>query len=271
MHFCGKTIIAGMLGLLIQVSALANNDAQIQRYEQAKLRLSYEGSVGDLLQQLSQRLKVGFIAYDVDISRKVAIQNNTETPIKNIQEQINKQLSDTDVRFEKIGDRLFIAISAKGGQPLLKEQPKQEQFVGDIVFEGEQQASEQPKAETSSVAQSDAAAKVQRIFSIATNKDNLAAAKGKKSPQYKTVTKENLGLKNIRVTQLGTFLIFDSGVLAEKFSVNGNFEGLAQGENIIAILHQTTEAPAKIEVVDAQGKKLILEAHKAGSLKKGKK
>ena len=66
MNFWGKTAIATVLGLLVQSSAFANNDAQIQRYEQAKLRLSYEGSVGDLLQQLSQRLKVGFIALLTD-------------------------------------------------------------------------------------------------------------------------------------------------------------------------------------------------------------
>lgn len=71
MRFLGKTLIAGIVGLCIQTSTLANDDAQISRYEQAKLRLSYEGDVGNLLQQLSQRLKVGFIAYDVDTTRKV--------------------------------------------------------------------------------------------------------------------------------------------------------------------------------------------------------
>ncbi len=91
-----------------------------------------------------------------------------------------------------------------------------------------------------------------------------------KAPQYKTVTKDNIGLKNIRVTALGTFLVFDTSVDAAKLRVKGNFEDIAQGENIIAILHQNTEAPPKIEIEDSQGKKLILEAHKATSSKKSK-
>ncbi|MFA9499952.1 hypothetical protein ACERCG_05910 [Mannheimia sp. E30BD] len=260
MRLLSKALIAAMAGLFIHTSTLANDDAQISRYEQAKLRLSYEGDVGNLLQQLSQRLKVGFIAYDVDISREVSIQNSAETSIKSINEQIRKQLSDTDIRFEKIGERLFMVISAKGVEPLLKDLPQKEQFVGDIIFDKEQGIIEHT--------QTDSVAKVQNIFSIATNKESIAAAKNKKSPQYKTITKEDLGLKNIRVTPLGTFLIFDSQVEAEKLTVKGNFEALAQGENIIAILHQKSDAPSKIEVVNEQGKKLILEAYKVTSPKK---
>ncbi|AHG79198.1 hypothetical protein X875_5800 [Mannheimia varigena USDA-ARS-USMARC-1388] len=272
MRFFGKTLIMSMIGLFIQNSALANDDAQISRYEQAKLRLSYEGDVGNLLQQLSQRLKVGFIAYDIDTARKVSIQNTAETSIKKINEQIGQQLSNTDVRFEKIGERLFMVISAKNAEPLLKDLPQpKEQFVGDIIFDGEQAASESAQTEVSSTSQSDATTKVQHIFSTATDKENIVAAKNKKAPQYKTVTKENLGLKNIRVTPLGTFLIFDSQVEAGKLTVKGNFEELAQGENIIAILHQKSDAPAKIEVVNEQGKKLILEAHKVTPSKKSKK
>lgn len=162
-----------------------------------------------------------------------------------------------------------MVISAKNADPLLKElPPTKEQFVGDIIFDGEQTTA-QSTVNTGS--QSDSAAKVQNILSIATDKDNIAAAKNKKAPQYKTVTKENLGLKNIRVTPLGTFLIFDSQVDAEKFTVKGNFEELAQGENIVAILHQKSDAPARIEVTNEQGKKLILEVHKVTSSKKSKK
>lgn len=66
-------------------------------------------------------------------------------------------------------------------------------------------------------------------------------------------------------------MIFDSQVDAEKLTVKGNFEELAQGENIVAILHQQSDAPAKIEIANEQGKKLILEVHKVASSKKSKK
>ncbi|MDD0824456.1 hypothetical protein PTQ27_08270 [Mannheimia sp. AT1] len=257
MQFLRKAFIAAIVGLFIQGLALANSDTQISRYEQAKLRLSYEGDVGNLLQQLSQRLKVGFIAYDVDISRKVSIQNKAETTIKAINEQITSQLADADVRFENIGNRLFIIISAKDGEPLLQN-VSETQFVGDIVFEGEEAATTTPP-------------QLQNIFDIATDEALLAKAKDKKAPQYKITTKERLALKNIRVTALGTFLIFESDVDATKFTVKGKFEDMAQGENIVAILHQQGDAPSKIEIENAEGKKLVLEAQKAASSKTEKK
>lgn len=267
MRFLGKIGLVAMSGLLIHNAVLANTDAQITRYEQAKVRLSYEGSAGNLLQQLAQRLKVGFITYDVDISRKVTIQNESETSIKTINEQITKQLSDADVRFEKIGNRLFLIVSAKGSEPLIQELPKkEEQFVGDIVFDGEDTTSK-PAApsepNTVKEVEDKSTTRLQEIFNIATDKARLAEAKNKKAPQYKTVSKENLGLKNIRVTPLGTFLIFDNKVDASKLKVKGKFEDMAQGENIIALLHQNSDAPKKIEVENSAGKKLILEIHTA--------
>lgn len=267
MRFLGKIGVITLSSLLIHSVVLANTDAQITRYEQAKVRLSYEGSAGNLLQQLAQRLKVGFITYDVDISRKVTIQNESETSIKTINEQITKQLSDADVRFEKIGNRLFLIVSAKGSEPLIQElSKKEEQFVGDIVFDGEDTTSK-PAApsepNTVKEVEDKSTTRLQEIFNIATDKARLAEAKNKKAPQYKTVSKENLGLKNIRVTPLGTFLIFDNKVDVSKLKVKGKFEDMAQGENIIALLHQNSDAPKKIEVENSAGKKLILEIHTA--------
>ncbi|QLB19333.1 hypothetical protein [Mannheimia granulomatis] len=263
-----KSLIIGIAGLFMHTLAVANEEANITRYEQAKVRLSYEGSVGNLLQQLSQRLKVGFIAYDIDINRKVVIQNENETAIKMIQEQIENQLSDADIRFEKIGSRLFIVISAKGGEPLIKAPTQGEQFVGDIVFESSEEKTEIASNAPANNASSN---RLQEIFNIATDKASLAAVKNKKAPQYKTVSKENLGLKNIRVTPLGTFLIFESDIEAAKFKVTGQFEEMAQGENIVAILHQNSNPPAKIEIENEQGKKLILEVHAVQSKTQKKK
>lgn len=263
MRFLGKTLLVSMVGLWIHSVVLANTDTQITRYEQAKLRLSYEGTAGNLLQQLSQRLKVGFVAYDVDITRKISIQNQSETAIKTINEQISSQLSGADIRFENIGNRLFLMVSAKGAEPLLQnELKKEEQFVGDIVFESEDNSSNSASTTTnnSPVSQEKTTSTLlQEIFNIATDKTRLEAAKDKKSPQYRTVSKESLELKNIRVTPLGTFLIFDSKVEAAKLKVTGKFEDMAQGENIVAILHQNSNPPARIEILNEQGKKLMLE------------
>lgn len=269
MKWFKPSLLIGVIGYLTHTFAIANENTQITRYEQAKLRLVYEGNVGNLLQQLSQRLKIGFIAYDIDTNRKVSIQNERETSIKKINEQIESQLSDADVRFEKIGDRLFIAISAKGKAPLMQTTPSPQQFVGDIIFEGDK-----PEDSSPPTTQAESSAALQEIFNIATDKERLATLKDKKAPQYKTVSKENLGLKNIRVTPLGSFLVFESNVETEKFKVKGQFEKMAQGENIIAFLHQNSEPPKKIEIENSSGKKLILERHtqtQSKSEKKGNK
>lgn len=270
MRFFKKAAIAMMFGFGIQTSVLAD-DVQISRYEQAKLRLSYEGSVGNLLQELSQRLKVGFIAYDVDTGRNVLIQNEVETPIKSIYEQIEKQLSDIHIRFEKIENRIFMIVSAKGGEPLLKEAPKkQEQFIGNIIFEDDDitktVAANLPNTQSGATP-----SRLQEIFNIATNKELLEAAKNKKTPKYKISTQERLELESVRVTTLATFLIFDKKIDTTKLKVKGEFEDMAQGENVVAILHQNKEAPSRIEVENAEGKKLLLEAHQEPKAKTTRK
>lgn len=71
-------------------------------------------------------------------------------------------------------------------------------------------------------------------------------------------SKERLGLQTIRVTPLGTFLIFNNGVATANLSVRGKFEQLLQQDNVIVISHQTQNAPAQIEIKDKRGKTLTL-------------
>lgn len=94
-----KTFLTSLVCLFVNASAFANDDVQFNRYEQAKLRIAYEGQAGELLQQLAQSLKVGFITYELDTSRPVSIPNNGEVTIKSLTQQLESQLPNTDIRF----------------------------------------------------------------------------------------------------------------------------------------------------------------------------
>lgn len=255
-------LFAGLTaGLMLAVSALAQ-DPVIERYEQAKLPLAYEGEAGQLLQQLAQRLKVGFISYELDGSRKVLVQNQQDPSIKALFTQLEEKLVDSHIRFEKIGSRLFLVASGKNSEPLLpKAVQAPSQFIGEAVFADDTSSSVNPEPvqpTPSAPSEDEGTQKLKQLVAELTDQGKIAQHKGKKSPQYKVSTKERLGLENIRVTPLGTFLIFKKDVLTLNLRVKGKFEQIIQQDNVIVIAHQNQKAPTQIEIKDAKGKTLML-------------
>ncbi|WGE49816.1 hypothetical protein NYR68_05890 [Actinobacillus equuli subsp. haemolyticus] len=267
-----KTFLTSLVCLFTNASAFANDDAQFNRYEQAKLRIAYEGQAGELLQQLAQRLKVGFITYELDTSRPVSIPNNGEVTIKSLTQQLESQLPNADIRFEKIGSRLFLVASNKGGEPLVAQKQSAEQFIGEAIFSSDEEptpapTTPSPASQTSSNTSpqtSESAQKLQSVIDLVTNKEAIAKSKNK-TPQYQVVSKEKLGLQNIRVTPLGTFLVFADNVNVKALKVTGRFEDIAQHDNLVAIVHKERASPAEIEMTDKNGKKLLLKKSVAKS------
>lgn len=245
---------SGLATLLLSSQVFGQNqNIEIERYEQARLPLVYKGEAGPLLQQLAQRLKLGFISYEWDINQVVNFQNSQQTTVKNIFSELEKSLSNTHIRFEKVGERLFLIASGRNAQPLLTQVAQEPaQFIGDVVFDENKQQSPETKLED------EATQKFVALASQLTDQNVIAQYKNKKSPQYKVTTKERLGLQNIRVTPLGTFLIFNEDVLATDFEVKGKFENFIANNNIIVFSHRDQKAPAKIDIVDKKGKVLTL-------------
>ncbi|AFU19304.1 hypothetical protein [Actinobacillus suis] len=259
-----KTFLTGLVCLFVNAPVLADDNALFNRYEQAKLRIAYEGQAGELLQQLAQRLKVGFITYELDTTRSVSIPNNGEVTIKSLTQQLESQLPNTDIRFEKIGSRLFLVASNKGGEPLVAQKQSTEQFIGEAIFSSDEESAPvtvttaaTAQTNNTSAQTSESAQKLQSIIDIVTNKEAIAKSKNK-TPQYQVAGKEKLGLQNIRVTPLGTFLVFADNVNVKALRVTGRFEDIAQHDNLIAIVHKERASPAEIEVTDKNGKKLLL-------------
>lgn len=257
-----KTLLTSLIYLFINTPVFADDNALFSRYEQAKLRIAYEGQAGELLQQLAQRLKVGFITYELDTSRAVSIANKGEVTIKSLTQQLESQLPNADIRFEKIGSRLFLVASNKGSEPLIAQKQTTEKFISEAVFTSDEgqtavapEAIQAPTTSNSPIQNSDSAKKLQTVIDLVTNKDAIAKSKNK-APQYRIASKDKLGLQNIRVTPLGTFLVFTDNV--QTLQVTGKFEDIAQYDNLIAIVHKERAAPAEIEVTNKNGQKLLL-------------
>lgn len=257
-----KILFSGMAFIFLPPQVIADDSSLFNRYEQAKLKITYEGEAGNLLQQLAQRLKIGFIAYELDTTRKVSIPNNGEVAIKTLIQQLTSQIPDADIRFEKIEDRLFLVASKKNTPPLITHKAVPEQFIGEAVFSSDDEStSNTENAQMSSNTPDltdESAQKLKSIIDVVTNQEIIAQYKSKKAPQYQVTSKEKLGLQNIRVTPLGTFLVFDKEIDINTLTLKGNFENSAQHDNLIAISHKDRVAPNQIEVVNREGKKLIL-------------
>lgn len=257
-----NVLLSGMLFIFLPTQVIADDSSLFNRYEQAKLKITYEGEAGNLLQQLAQRLKIGFIVYELDTAHKVSISNKEDTAIKTLIQQLSAQMPDADIRFEKIEDRLFLVASKKQTAPLITHKPVPEQFIGEAVFSSDDESiSSTENAQMSSNTPDltdESAQKLKSIIDVVTNQEIIAQYKSKKAPQYQVTSKEKLGLQNIRVTPLGTFLVFDKEVDINTLTLKGNFENSAQHDNLIAISHKDRVAPNQIEVVNREGKKLIL-------------
>lgn len=135
MKFLHKPLICAFLSFGLLTSAVANTDeaAVFKRYEQAKLKLAYEGEVGDLLQLVSNRLNIGYLSYKIDPNKKVKFNNSTPITVKNLIEDLQKQVPDIVIQFEKVDSTVF--MSAVNKQTPLKL--KQDQFISEAIFEEE--------------------------------------------------------------------------------------------------------------------------------------
>lgn len=142
MKFLNKQLICTILSLGVFASATANTSdesAAFKRYEQAKLKLAYEGEVGDLLQLLSNRLNIGYLSYKTDPTQKIKITSSVPITVKSLIDDVQTQLPELTIKFEKIGETVFITANNKQSPLKLK----QDQFISEAIFD-EETPSEKP-------------------------------------------------------------------------------------------------------------------------------
>lgn len=134
MKYLRKAVISALLAYGITSNVFAgevDKSAQFKRYEQAKLKLTYEGEVGNLLQLLANRLGVGYLTYKIDFKKPVSIKSGEFIRVSDLLDNIESQVPDLEIKFERIGENIFInAVSHK--EPL---KLRNEEFVSEVIFE----------------------------------------------------------------------------------------------------------------------------------------
>lgn len=99
---------------------------------------------------------------------------------------------------------------------------------------------------------------IDQIFKESADEKILAWYKKKKAPTYQVVSKDMLGLEDIKSTSISTFLLFSEQTDVSSYSVKGPFEKIGKWGNVIAILHKTWKAPIEIRISDSENNKLRL-------------
>lgn len=112
-----KITVLGLFTLLASPYSLAEQKSvqdQIQEYEQTHLKLNYQGEVGHFLQTLANRLNVGFITFGVDPTKPLQIEEASDITVSTLLAKISNSMPEAEVKFQKIGDRIYIVLASKG-------------------------------------------------------------------------------------------------------------------------------------------------------------
>ncbi len=279
-------------GVLLGLFALSGQAAEkdYQYYENAKIAVNYNGEVGYLLQKISDKLKIGYLSFNVDSSSQIVVNQTNNQTLKELIASVNNQLKDSQVSFDTLGNRVILVLS-DGKETILK------QYIGPIIFdngvpesspseneslENKQGSSENKidvqlpenneKAEVlnqnsddSGLTAEDLKVKekqskiIDSIFKESNDEKILARYKKKKEPTYQaTANSAMLGLEDIKSTPISTFLLFSEDTDVNTYSVKGPFEKIGKWGNVIAILHKTWKAPIEIRITDSNNQVLRL-------------
>lgn len=250
---------------LASLFAYANNlESQIQRYEQANFAVNYHGDVGSFLQLLSAKLGIGYYSENINPLAKVKIKQDKDKNLSSLIEQLNSQLAEQHVLLNSFNDKVTLALVSKNRQVL-----QVPQYIGEINFNDVSLNSE--LAESIDVvgsirSHSDAASttgnnslsseretlkmqeeKMNSIVALSQDEKLMAKYK-RKPPQYKIENQEAVKLETIRSTKISTFLVFQDGVNAEDYQIEGKFQDIAKLGNLVAILHRQKEPPKTVKI-----------------------
>lgn len=266
-------LVTSILGLT-SLFAYANNiESQIQRYEQANFAVNYQGEIGSFLQLLSAKLGISYYSENINPLAKVKIKQDKDKNLSSLIEQLNSQLAEQHILLNTFNDKVTLALVSKNR--LVLQVP---QYIGKINFNNVSLNSEPTESidvvgntqshsdaastdENNSSLLEKATLKIQeeKMNSIvALSQDEKLMAKYKrKPPQYRIENQESVKLEAIRSTKISTFLVFQDGVNAEDYQIEGKFQDIAKLGNLVAILHRQKEPPSTIKISNDNKEALI--------------
>lgn len=282
-HFVkANKILAAML-LLAPLGFSYADEASLTKYQQARIAVTYKGNVGDLSQQLAEKLGIGYYATQHNSSIQVKLKQTDNDTLQHLLDQINQQLkqqnSNQQLRFDMLDDKVVLALVGNN----VSLAPTQ--FIGDVVYDNKalvqeeeerniisvpivsvptEKESEKPEDDSSkklienisvppqsnkgsySEVSSAEEKKLGDILALSQDTKLISQYAKRKVPTYNVVNQHALGLENIRSTKISTFLIFKDGIDMSKYKVEGQFQDIAIVGNVVGILHRQKVPPKEI-------------------------
>lgn len=125
-------ILAAML-LLAPSGFSYADEAELTKYKQARIAVTYKGNVGDLSQQLAEKLGISYYAAQHNSSIQVKLKQTDSDTLQHLLDQVNQQLkqqnSNQQLRFDMLDDKVVLALVGNN----VSLAPTQ--FIGNVVYD----------------------------------------------------------------------------------------------------------------------------------------
>lgn len=262
---------AALLGCCFN-TAYADN-SELAKYQQARIAVTYKGNVGELAQQLAEKLGIGYYAVQQHSAAQIKLKQDETQTLQQLLEQVNQQLDNQQLRFDVLNDKVVLALVGNNVSlaPI--------QFIGNVIYHQEPvQAMEKSNSTEKTVQQPTAhetnqismpvidqqitpteqqpvsknteadAKKLQEILALSKNTKLIAQYSKRAQPLYDVPDKTAIGLEALRSTKISTFLIFNNEVDATTYKVEGEFQDMVKLGNVVAILHRQKQPPKEIKI-----------------------
>lgn len=112
-------------------SAFAD-EVELQKYQQARIAVTYKGNVGDLAQQLAEKLGIGYYAAKHNSTVQIKVKQDDRHSLQELLNQTNQQLaqqqSKQELRFDMLDDKVVLALVGEN----VSLAPTQ--FIGNVQY-----------------------------------------------------------------------------------------------------------------------------------------
>lgn len=136
-NFVTANKILATILLLAPAAFSYADEAKLTKYQQARIAVTYKGNVGDLSQQLAEKLGISYYASQHNSSIQVKLKQTDNHTLQHLLDQVNHQLkqqnSNQQLRFDMLDDKVVLALVGNN----VSLAPTQ--FIGDVVYDDKAQ------------------------------------------------------------------------------------------------------------------------------------
>lgn len=271
------------------------DEAELAKYQQARIAVSYKGNIGDLAQQLAEKLGIGYYAVQHNSVIQVKLKQSDSHTLQQLLDQANQQLeeqqSKQQLRFDILNDKVVLALVGNNVSlaptqfignvvytenfptadatrqeentisiPVIAEMAPQVNEKDNTTLKNNENDVSNPLAVSTQYSEEDTAEakKLRDILDISQDNKLLAQYAKRKIPSYNVPDQQAIRLETIRSTKISTFLIFKDGIDTAKYKVEGQFQDIAKVGNVVAILHRQKSPPKEILITTPENQQYKL-------------